>query len=88
MSAVKFFILTSAQYAAIDPKDDGTLYFVSDQNRIYKGTVPYSHPIELVDEFPATGLVGTLYVNTRRNSLLCFRSEPDLQGNGSVLPSD
>lgn len=64
MSAVKFFILTSAQYAAIDPKDDGTLYFVSDQNRIYKGTVPYSHPIELVDEFPATGLVGTLYVNT------------------------
>ena len=44
MSAVKFFILTSAQYAAIDPKDDGTLYFVSDQNRIYKGTVPYSHP--------------------------------------------
>ena len=64
MSAVKFFILTSAQYLAIDPKDDGTLYFVSDQNRIYKGTVPYSHPIELVDEFPATGLVGTLYVNT------------------------
>ncbi|UKI32188.1 MAG: hypothetical protein L6W00_00735 [Lentisphaeria bacterium] len=64
MSAVKFFILTSTQYAAIDPKDDGTLYFVSDQNRIYKGTVPYSHPIELVDEFPATGLVGTLYVNT------------------------
>ena len=64
MSAVKFFILTSAQYAAMDPKDDGTLYFVSDQNRIYKGTVPYSHPIELVDEFPATGLVGTLYVNT------------------------
>ena len=66
MSAVKFFILTSAQYAAIamEPKDDGTLYFVSDQNRIYKGTVPYSHPIELVDEFPATGLVGTLYVNT------------------------
>ena len=64
MSAVKFFILTSAQYLAIDPKDDGTLYFVSDQNRIYKGTVPYSHPIELVEEFPATGLVGTLYVNT------------------------
>ena len=31
---------------------------------VYKGTVPYSHPIELVDEFPATGLVGTLYVNT------------------------
>ena len=64
MSAVKFFILTSAQYAAMEPKDDGTLYFVSDQNRIYKGTVPYSHPIELVDEFPAAGLVGTLYVNT------------------------
>lgn len=64
MSAVKFFILTSAQYAALDPKDDGTLYFVSDQNRIYKGTVPYSHPVELVDEFPPAGLTGTLYVNT------------------------
>lgn len=64
MSAVQFFILTAAQYAAIETKDESALYFLSDRNRIFKGSVPYSHPIELVTEFPATGLTGTLYVNT------------------------
>lgn len=64
ISPVQFFILTSAQYAAIETKDDGTLYFISDQNRIFKGSTPYTHPIELVTEFPVSGLVGTLYVNT------------------------
>lgn len=64
MSQVQFFAITAAQYAAIEAKSDGTLYFITDQNRIFKGTSPYSHPIELVTEFPATGLVGTLYVNT------------------------
>ena len=64
MSQVQFFAITAAQYAAIEAKDDGALYFLTDANRIYKGTVPYSHPIELVSEFPVTGLVGTLYVNS------------------------
>jgi hypothetical protein len=64
LSTVKFFIVTSAQYNALETKDSNALYFLSDANRIYKGSVPYSHPIELVTEFPATGLVGTLYVNT------------------------
>lgn len=63
MAQVQFYVLTAAQYAAIVTKDDGTLYFISDQNRIFKGTVPYSHPVELVTAFPATGLVGTVYVN-------------------------
>lgn len=64
MAQVQFFTLTAAQYAALVSKDSGTLYFVTDQNRIFKGTVPYSHPVELVTTFPASGLVGTLYVNT------------------------
>lgn len=64
MSQVQFFAITNAQYAALAVKDPGTLYFLTDKNRIFKGTVPYSHPIELVTEFPAAGLVGTVYVNT------------------------
>lgn len=64
MSYVQFFAVTATEYAAIATKDDGALYFLTDQNRIFKGTVPYSHPIELVTDFPATGLVGTLYVNS------------------------
>jgi hypothetical protein len=64
MSAVKFFVVTSAQYTNLAVKDDSALYFLSDQNRIFKGETPYTHPVELVTEFPATGLVGTLYVNT------------------------
>ena len=64
MSQVQFFAITDAQYAALAVKDSGTLYFLTDINRIFKGTVPYSHPVELVTEFPAAGLVGTVYVNT------------------------
>lgn len=64
MSQVQFFAITDAQYAALAVKDPGALYFLTDKNRIFKGTVPYSHPIELVTEFPAAGLVGTVYVNT------------------------
>ena len=64
LANVKFFIVTSAQYNALETKDTNALYFLSDTNRIFKGSAPYSHPIELVTEFPATGLVGTLYVNT------------------------
>lgn len=64
MAQVQFFAITSAQYAALETKNESALYFLTDRNRIYKGTTPYTHPIELVTEFPASGLVGTLYVNT------------------------
>lgn len=63
MSQVLFYAVTSAQYAAIQSKSPNALYFITDGNRIYKGTIPYTHPVETITEFPATGQVGTLYIH-------------------------
>jgi len=65
MALVKFVTATAAQFAGVDSKDADTLYFISDQRRIYKGDIPYSGGIyQTVDSFPVTGVVNTLYVNT------------------------
>ena len=63
MSQVLFFTATAAQYAALATKDSSALYFITDQNRIYKGDAPFTHPTELVSAFPASGNVGTLYIH-------------------------
>lgn len=64
MSQVLFYSVTAAQYAAITTKDPNALYFLTDANRLYKGDVPFSHPVEVVSDFPANGEVGTLYVKS------------------------
>lgn len=64
MSQVLFYAVTSAQYAALQSKNPNALYFITDGNRIYKGTVPYTHPVEAVTGFPAAGEIGTLYIHT------------------------
>lgn len=63
MSQVLFYAVTAAQYAGITTKDSNALYFITDGNRIYKGGVPYTHPVEVVTTFPTSGLTGTLYVH-------------------------
>ena len=65
MALVKFVTATAAQFAEVVSKDADTLYFISDERRIYKGDTPYSGGIyQTVDSFPGTGVVNTLYVNT------------------------
>lgn len=67
---VKFVVGTRAQYNAIETKDDSTLYFISDERLIYKGTIPYgSGKYTTVAELPATGEINTLYFNTTDQSL-------------------
>ena len=61
---VKFLAGTAAAYAS-SAKDANTLYFVTDERRIYKGDVPFSGGIyKTVTEFPASGEVNVIYVNT------------------------
>lgn len=62
---VKFAAGTAAQYAA-SSKDANTLYFVSDERRIYKGPIPYTGGIYVVNnsETIADPQINTLYVNT------------------------
>ena len=65
MGLVRFVTTTGAGYSGITLKDKDTLYFISDERRIYKGEVPYSGGIfTTVAEFPETGEVNTLYVNS------------------------
>lgn len=62
---VKFVSCDALGFARIESKDPYTLYFVSDERRIYKGDVPMSGGIyKAVTEFPGTGETNVLYLNT------------------------
>lgn len=55
----------AAEYAALETKDPNTLYFITDERRIYKGDVPMSGGIyKAVSEFPAAGETNVIYVST------------------------
>lgn len=65
MALVRFVSTTRAGFTGIDTKDSNTLYFLSDERRIYKGETPYTGGIfTTVSEFPVAGEVNNLYVNT------------------------
>lgn len=63
MSQVKFVAATLAGYQSLTNKDDNTLYFVEEEQRIYKGDTPYSGGIyEKVSALPMQGKINTLYI--------------------------
>lgn len=71
MAMVKFVTCSLASYTGLEEKDAGTLYFVTDERRIYKGDVPFSGGIyKAVVEYPEGGSaeVNTIYVNTTDGS--------------------
>lgn len=41
MGLVKFIVKTSAEYAALQNKDNDAIYFISDTRKMYKGSVEY-----------------------------------------------
>lgn len=63
MSQVKFVAATIAGYQGLENKDANTLYFVEEEQRIYKGNTPYSGGIyEKVSALPTQGKINTLYI--------------------------
>lgn len=63
MSQVKFVAATLAGYQGLKNKDANTLYFVEEEQRIYKGDTPYSGGIyEKVSALPTQGKINTLYI--------------------------
>lgn len=75
MALVKFVAGTAAQFQDLSPKDANTLYFITDERRIYKGDIPYSGGIyQTVAAFPEVGnaAVNTLYVNTATGEVAYF----------------
>lgn len=75
MALVKFVAGTASQFQDLSPKDANTLYFITDERRIYKGDIPYSGGIyQTVAAFPEAGnaAVNTLYVNTATGEVAYF----------------
>lgn len=66
---IRFFALTDAQFQSAE-KDPLALYFITDTQRVYRGAVPFSHPVVVTDVLPeaAAALAGTLYVKTPENA--------------------
>lgn len=61
---ITFYKKTQAQYDALATYVQDGIYFISDSKVIYLNGVRYGTNITTVTEFPATGLVGIIYVNS------------------------
>ena len=66
MALVKFKYGNLASFQSLEPKDPDTLYVITDAKQLYKGDICLSGGIyKTVTEFPVSGEVNTLYVNTQ-----------------------
>lgn len=64
MIPIKFQYGTAAEFAKLKNKDPNTLYFISDDRKIYKGDAAYgTDSYKKVTDFPTEPETGTLYVN-------------------------
>ena len=75
MSLVKFVTGNAASFASLSPKNENTLYFITDERRLYKGETPMSGGIyKTVSALPETDAaeVNTLYINTTDGSVSYF----------------
>lgn len=62
---ISFVQLTQALYNGLGTWDANTLYFCTDTNRIYLGTVLMSRPAQVVASLPESGqLLNTVYIKT------------------------
>lgn len=65
MALVKFITGDLASFNALATKDADALYFIEDTRQLYKGDTLYSGgSYAVVTEFPETGEINTLYINT------------------------
>lgn len=64
MSIIKFQTGTSSDFAALENKDQDTLYFISDKKRIYKGDVLYANGSEGEDpgDLPFADMLGSTLI--------------------------
>lgn len=68
-NAVKFVSCTFSTYQGLAEHSAHTLYFITDTHRIYKGDVPFTGGLyETCIDYPATGNINTIYVNTKDGS--------------------
>lgn len=75
MALVKFVKGDSVSFSVLEAKDNDTLYFITDERRIYKGETPYGCSFTAVSEFPPSGEINTLYVNTSDGAVKYWNGE-------------
>ena len=75
MSQILFYTGTKAQFDALTTKNENALYFLTDANRLYKGSTPFTHPVQAVSAFPASGEAGTILDTCRfcpKTGVACY----------------
>lgn len=65
----QYIILTKSAYDKLATKSDQALYFISDTNEIYRGTVNYTSAIVVVNTLPNNPLTSKIYLKTSDNTL-------------------
>lgn len=78
MALVKFVAGTASNFALLEAKDPDTLYFVTDEQRIYKGDKCFSGGVyEAVAALPDAGSakLNTLYINTTDGSVSYYNGK-------------
>ena len=82
MASIKFAYGLSTNFASLSPKDDNTLYFLTDTLQIFKGANEYTKSVKLVSSLPQSGQVqGVLYVNTTDFTLHVYNGTQFVQIN-------
>lgn len=61
---------TFDEYSSIVDKDSFTLYFAYDTLQLFRGNKEYTKSVELVEELPAEGIFGKLYVVKKESTSL------------------
>lgn len=70
MALVKFVTDSAANFISLSQKDEDTLYFITDQQKIYKGSTLFSGGVyTAVAQYPEHGEINTIYVNTTDGSV-------------------
>lgn len=70
MNEVLLKVATKAKYEALGTKDPNTLYFITDEKVIMKGSEDFTQSVIIATELPATGQIqGKLYIVGNRGSI-------------------
>ena len=70
---ITFYKKTQAQYDALSTYENDGIYFITDSKVIYLNGVRYGSNLSVVTEWPATGLVGILYVHSVTEEMRIFK---------------
>lgn len=70
MNDVLLKVATKAKYEALNTKDPNTLYFITDEKVIMKGSEDFTQSVIIATELPATGQIqGKLYIVGNKGSI-------------------